>query len=133
MVICQSGDQQNTPNNSEPDPDDDPTAYYQSFSLSLVPSHHPYLRKDQLKVEATAVLNRFLLFLSQAEEKPCTPSFLCAVLNATFAIIKRRSEYAVPCTQLLVELRGKTLAYLSEFGLRSVYRSLKVVLLSCYS
>lgn len=126
MVICQSGD-----NETAAEDEDDEEDY--GASLKMVSRSHPYMKKDQLKMEAAAVLNRFLLFLSKTEEKPCTASYLCAVLNATFSIIRKRSQFAVPCTTLLVELRAKSLGYLSDFGMRSVYRSLKVVLLSCYS
>ncbi|KAJ3304803.1 hypothetical protein HDV03_002345 [Kappamyces sp. JEL0829] len=101
--------------------------------LEMVPSVHPFMKRPHLALEASAVLNRFLLFLSDIDTKPCTPSFLTSVLNATFGIIKCRKEYALALTTLLVGLKEKPMSFLSSFGRRSVNRTLKVVLLNCYA
>jgi hypothetical protein len=103
---------------------------YKVACVEMIPSAHHFLSKDHCRLEASAVLNRFLVFLSNIPS--CTPSYLCALLNASFSIIKMRKEYALALTSLLVQLKEKNLP-LSDFGKRSVYRTLKVVLLSCYS
>lgn len=94
---------------------------------------HLYLSQDHLVQEARHILNRYMTFFSTLDQTPTSMEVICATMNSFFTIIKECDEYALACTKLLVNIKEMSLGYLSPFQKRSVYRNLKVILLSCYS
>jgi Symplekin/PTA1 N-terminal len=109
------------------------------FLSSLVVSQlqlkksHLYLSQDHLVQEAKQILNRYMTFFAKLDSTPTTMEVICSTMNSFFTIIKECDEYALACTKLLINIREMSLSYLTPFQKRSVYRNLKVILLSCYS
>ncbi|KAI8903627.1 Symplekin tight junction protein C terminal-domain-containing protein [Gorgonomyces haynaldii] len=72
--------------------------------LEDVPMDHPYIQISQLQIECTSVLNRLLAFLANTRLFYCTPTFVCAVMNSVYEIIKTRPQFAYPCIESFLKL-----------------------------
>ncbi|KAI8902736.1 Symplekin tight junction protein C terminal-domain-containing protein [Globomyces pollinis-pini] len=110
-----------------------PSLSEEDISLDLVPVNHAYLKTSQLQLESNAVLNRYILFLANVETIKTSCTFLCLVLQSMYTIIKKRSDYALPCCKVLLEFHKKSPTYFSPLQSLSINRCLKIILISCYS
>lgn len=85
-----------------------------------------------MQIECTAVLNRFLAFLTNAHLYHTTASFVCAVLNTTHEILKARPQFAYSCLEAFLKWDRHRPDYFTSLDLKNVHRNLKVILLCSY-
>ena len=104
------------------------------ISINLVPLDHPYLQKAELQIECTAFVNQFNYFLSHTDQFMPSPSFISAVLNSTFEILKSRPQFGYQCIEAFLKCaKNPRTPNSSSLDVRMLQKNLKVVLLSCFA